>query len=68
MGSKNNQKSQIVVKCKKCNRRCRIVYDRHHDEHFSIKCGKVIMQGGFWLVHDYDPDIKWISIKDGLLY
>jgi hypothetical protein len=68
MGSENNQKSQIVLKCRSCKNNCRIVYDRHRDEHFSVCCGKVVMQGGFWLVHDYDPDVKWITIKGGLFY
>ena len=64
----NFQKSQIIIKCRDCNRKCRIVYDRHHDEHFSKTCGLVIFQSGLWLVHDEDPMIKWISIKDGLFY
>lgn len=68
MSEKNFQKSQIVLRCKNCKQKCNIVYDSHHCEHYSITCGLVIMQGGIWLVHDYDPFIKWISIKDGLFY
>lgn len=64
----NFQKSQIVIKCRGCHRKCRILYDRHHDEHFSAACGRVVFQSGEWLVHDDDDFIKWISIRDGLFY
>lgn len=34
-------------KCEDCrNQTCTILYDQHHDLHFSHTCGKVIMQSG----------------------
>jgi len=42
---KNYQKSSIRKrKCPMCDKKCNIVYDKHHDEHYSLTCGLVIIR------------------------
>ena len=44
-------------RCKGCYRKCVVLYDGHHDEYFSLTCGKVIMEMGvFCLSYDVDFD------------
>lgn len=40
----NFQKSNLHTKCKGCEKTCTLLYDNHHDQHFSYTCGKIIMQ------------------------
>ncbi len=46
-------------KCKGCGLKCEVVYDAHHDQYFSLSCGKVIMEMGVFVV-DYDDDLDRI--------
>ena len=43
-------------RCVGCNRDCRVVYDSHHDQYFSLTCDKVIMEMGVFLV-PYEDDL-----------
>ena len=54
---KNFQKSTIqITRCKECkNPECEILYDRHHDQHFSYHCGTVIIQSQEYQL-DYPAD------------
>lgn len=39
------QESSITFKkCKGCKQDCQLLYDHHHDQHFSYTCGRVILQ------------------------
>ena len=41
----NYQKSNITFKkCANCKKDCRLLYDSHHDQHFSYTCGKIIIE------------------------
>lgn len=40
--------------CRGCNRDCEIVYDRHHDQFFSLTCGVVVMEMGEFVVPYFD--------------
>lgn len=40
----NYQKSSLKIKCKGCTDTCELIYDRHHDQTYSITCGRVVMQ------------------------
>lgn len=51
----NFQKSTLKIKCKDCTDTCELLYDRHHDQTFSITCGRVIMQSNNMLI-DYPPN------------
>lgn len=56
MNIKNFQKSSVhKPKCKDCafNKKCEIVYDKHHDEHFSLTCGLVVMENNIYAIDFY---------------
>ena len=49
-----------VNKCTDCtNTTCTILYDRHHDLHFSHTCGKVIMQSGYYHIEYTTNPYYW---------
>lgn len=52
---KNYQQSALKIKCKNCEDTCTLLYDRHHDQTFSITCGRVIIQSSNTLI-DYPAD------------
>ena len=53
---RNFQKSTIKIKkCKNCKKKCSLLYDHHHDEHFSEECGTVVMQAMDYLL-EYRAD------------
>ena len=37
-------------RCGGCESNCTVLYDRHHDEYFSINCGTVIMEQGQYII------------------
>ena len=57
---RNFQKSTIKIKkCKNCQRKCSLLYDHHHDEHFSEKCGTVVMQAMDYLLEYRTDPCYW---------
>lgn len=60
----NYQKSTLKIKCKGCTDTCILLYDRHHDQTFSITCGKIIMQSNTILI-DYPANpLFWQQQKE----
>ena len=57
----NYQKSNLTFKkCEDCkNEDCNLLYDGHHDEHFSITCGTVIMQSNNYTLEYYTDPYYW---------
>lgn len=44
---KNFQKNRMPSpRCDGCKNKCTVLYDLHHDEYFSLNCGKVIIEQG----------------------
>jgi hypothetical protein len=41
-------------KCKGCDKECKIVYDSHHDQYFSLTCDMVVMEMGQFVVPYFD--------------
>lgn len=39
--------------CKGCSSECRVLYDSHHDQYFSVNCGKVVMEMGVFCLDYY---------------
>lgn len=62
-GIENFQKSTIKIKCKDCTETCKLLYDRHHDQTFSITCGKVIMQSSIMLINYPANPLFWEQQK-----
>lgn len=54
---KNFQKSTLqILRCKECTKdKCELLYDRHHDQHFSYHCGTVVYQSQDYLL-EYRAD------------
>ena len=65
MNTKNFQKSSIrKPRCKNCSfdKKCEIVYDKHHDEHFSLTCGLVVMENNVYALDYYVNSEKfWLE-------
>lgn len=40
--------------CRGCQSECCIVYDSHHDQYFSLGCGRVVMEMGLFCLDYYD--------------
>lgn len=57
----NFQSSALsFTKCKDCTREeCELVYDHHHDQHFGLNCGTVIMQSNSYLIDYYSDPLYW---------
>ena len=57
----NYQKSNLTFKkCDDCKQEtCNLLYDGHHDEHFSITCGTVIMQSNNYTLDYYTDPYYW---------
>jgi ribosomal protein S27E len=57
----NYQESNITFKkCKECkNNTCQLLYDHHHDQHFSYTCGKVIIQSNTYEAEYYTDPHYW---------
>ena len=59
----NYQKSTLKIKCKGCTDTCTLLYDRHHDQTFSITCGRVIMQSSIMLIDYPSNPLFWQQQK-----
>lgn len=59
------QKSSVIKpKCPNCKKKCIIVYDKHHDHHFSITCGLVIMENNIYQIdYEVNPEKFWRDMK-----
>lgn len=48
-------------RCEGCENRCIVLYDSHHDEYYSMNCGKVILSQGQYRI-PYEEDYH-IALK-----
>lgn len=60
----NFEKSSIrFKKCTGCKKNCKLLYDSHHDQHFSYTCGRVIMQSNTYeTTYTTDP-LYWEKLQ-----
>ena len=60
----NYQKSSLKIKCKDCTDTCELIYDHHHDQTYSITCGRIVMQSNNILI-DYPANpLFWQQQKE----
>ena len=59
------QKSSVIKpRCKGCEKKCVIVYDRHHDHHFSATCGLIIMENNIYQIdYETNPEKFWREMR-----
>ena len=59
------QHSEIKFKkCPGCKTECTLLYDRHHDQHYSKTCGRIILESNEYLL-DYPADPQfWTKLKE----
>ena len=56
----NFQKSSVTFKkCKNCRKDCQLLYDSHHDLHFSYTCGRVILQSNKYEIEYNSDPLFW---------
>lgn len=47
-------------RCENCEKKCTVLYDSHHDEYFSVNCGLVIMEQGYYKI-PYDINYTYTN-------
>ena len=45
--------SSIKPSCRDCSKNCKVLYDKHRDEHFSQTCGLVLLQNNKYYIRDH---------------